>query len=425
MLTELFKGMAITGRISCRRNITVQFPEEKTPLSPRFRGLHALRRYENGEERCIACKLCEAVCPAMAITIESDVRADGSRRTTRYDIDLTKCIFCGFCEESCPVDSHRRDAHLRVPRREARRPVLHQGHAAGRGRPLRKEIAPTGRPTRSTADKLAGGAAGIRPGPPVEAGGGKRPAVTAHGKNNMNTTTALFYVFSAVLLFAAFRVITARSTVHAALFLVLAFFSASCVWMLLRAEFLAIALVLVYVGAVMVLFLFVVMMLDINTDSLPRGLLEALAGGRLVGALIALEMALVLMRGFQGRGAGAHAAALEMGNTKLLGIEIYTNYLYPLQLAAVLLLVAIIAAIALTLRERKDSKHMDPASRCGEEGRPRAHGEDAPTVERALGAAQAARRGAKGKPCMGGPSRSATTCRWAASCSRCRWSASS
>ncbi len=104
-LTELFKGMAITGKYAFKRAITIQFPEEKTPLSPRFRGLHALRRYENGEERCIACKLCEAVCPAVAITIESDQRADGTRRTTRYDIDLTKCIFCGFCEESCPVDS--------------------------------------------------------------------------------------------------------------------------------------------------------------------------------------------------------------------------------------------------------------------------------------------------------------------------------
>jgi NADH-quinone oxidoreductase subunit I len=104
-LWELFKGMAITGKYMFARKITIQFPEEKTPLSPRFRGLHALRRYENGEERCIACKLCEAVCPALAITIESDQRADGTRRTTRYDIDLTKCIFCGFCEESCPVDS--------------------------------------------------------------------------------------------------------------------------------------------------------------------------------------------------------------------------------------------------------------------------------------------------------------------------------
>ncbi|HEY0825749.1 MAG TPA: NADH-quinone oxidoreductase subunit NuoI [Ramlibacter sp.] len=105
MLLELFKGLRITGKYFFARKITVQFPEEKTPLSPRFRGLHALRRYENGEERCIACKLCEAVCPAMAITIESEQRADGTRRTTRYDVDLTKCIFCGFCEESCPVDS--------------------------------------------------------------------------------------------------------------------------------------------------------------------------------------------------------------------------------------------------------------------------------------------------------------------------------
>ena len=105
MLTELLKVMRLTGRNLFARKITVQFPEEKTPYSPRFRGLHALRRYPNGEERCIACKLCEAVCPAMAITIESEVRDDGTRRTTRYDIDLTKCIFCGFCEESCPVDS--------------------------------------------------------------------------------------------------------------------------------------------------------------------------------------------------------------------------------------------------------------------------------------------------------------------------------
>ena len=105
MLIELLKGMLLTGRYFFARKITVQYPEEKTPQSNRFRGLHALRRYANGEERCIACKLCEAVCPAMAITIESEEREDKTRRTTRYDIDLTKCIFCGFCEESCPVDS--------------------------------------------------------------------------------------------------------------------------------------------------------------------------------------------------------------------------------------------------------------------------------------------------------------------------------
>ena len=105
LLTELGKGLMLTLKYFFAPKITVQFPEEKTPQSSRFRGLHALRRYPNGEERCIACKLCEAVCPALAITIESEQRDDGSRRTTRYDIDLTKCIFCGFCEESCPVDS--------------------------------------------------------------------------------------------------------------------------------------------------------------------------------------------------------------------------------------------------------------------------------------------------------------------------------
>ena len=104
-LKELMKGMAVAGKYFFARKITVQYPEEKTPQSVRFRGLHALRRYPNGEERCISCKLCEAICPAMAITIEAEPRDDGSRRTTRYDIDLTKCIFCGFCEEACPVDA--------------------------------------------------------------------------------------------------------------------------------------------------------------------------------------------------------------------------------------------------------------------------------------------------------------------------------
>ena len=105
LLLEIFKGLFLTLKHFFMPKVTIQFPEEKTPQSPRFRGLHALRRYPNGEERCIACKLCEAVCPAMAITIESEKRDDGTRRTKRYDIDLTKCIFCGFCEESCPVDS--------------------------------------------------------------------------------------------------------------------------------------------------------------------------------------------------------------------------------------------------------------------------------------------------------------------------------
>jgi len=178
----------------------------------------------------------------------------------------------------------------------------------------------------------------------------------------MDNNTALFYVFSAVLLFASFRVITARSPVYAALYLVLAFFSAACVWILLRAEFLAIALVLVYVGAVMVLFLFVVMMLDVDVGSLRAGFWRHFPVAAVVGVVIALEMAAVLLPGFRLTDAPTtSAAALKLGNTKVLGIEVYTRYLYPLQIAAVLLLVAIIAAISLTLRARKDSKRIDPS----------------------------------------------------------------
>ena len=179
----------------------------------------------------------------------------------------------------------------------------------------------------------------------------------------MNTTTALFYLFSLVLLFAGVRVITARNTVHAALYLVLAFGNAACLWLLLRAEFLAIALVLVYVGAVMVLFLFVVMMLDIDVDGLREGFWKhfPLAAG--VGALIALEMAAVLMGGFRlGEGPRAMATTSpNSSNTLELGKLLYSEYLYPLEIAAVILLVAIIAAIALTLRTRKDSKYVNPS----------------------------------------------------------------
>ncbi len=177
----------------------------------------------------------------------------------------------------------------------------------------------------------------------------------------MDSTSALFYVFSAVLLFAAFMVITARSTVHAALYLVLSFFSASCIWMLLTAEFLAITLVLVYVGAVMVLFLFVVMMLDYNSDAFREGFWKHFPLAGVIGALIAAEMALVLTRGFDRTDANPLPAEVaQIPNTQLLGIELYTNFLYPLQIAAVLLLVAIVAAIALTLRERKDVRFMEP-----------------------------------------------------------------
>ncbi|MDF2464128.1 MAG: nuoJ [Ramlibacter sp.] len=177
----------------------------------------------------------------------------------------------------------------------------------------------------------------------------------------MDIRTGFFYLFSALLLFAAFRVITARNPVYAALYLVLAFFQAAAVWMLLKAEFLAISLVLVYVGAVMVLFLFVVMMMDINVDSLRAGFWKHFPLAATVGALIALEMAAVLMGGFRlGEEPRAVTAAvpgaIPLSNTKELGKLLYSQYLYPLEVAAVILLVAIIAAIALTLRKRKDTK---------------------------------------------------------------------
>jgi NADH-quinone oxidoreductase subunit J len=183
----------------------------------------------------------------------------------------------------------------------------------------------------------------------------------------MDTTSALFYLFSAVMLFAAFRVITASNTVHAALYLVLAFFQASGLWMLLKAEFLSITLVLVYVGAVMVLFLFVVMMLDVNVESLRKGFWRHFPVAATMGALIALELAAVLMGGFRSTqpittfANSATDPLAQASNTKELGILIYTQYLYPLEVAAVILLVAIIAAIALTLRSRKDSKYQDPS----------------------------------------------------------------
>ena len=183
----------------------------------------------------------------------------------------------------------------------------------------------------------------------------------------MDVKTALFYAFSAVLLFAAFRVITARNPVHAALFLVLSFFQAAMIWMMLKAEFLAITLVLVYVGAVMVLFLFVVMMMDINTEALRQGFWRHFPAAAAIGVVIALEMAAVLMGGFRASedslnaAATAQAAAAQIPNTQALGKVLYTEYIYPLEIAAAILLVGMIAAIALTLRQRKDSKFVSPA----------------------------------------------------------------
>lgn len=182
----------------------------------------------------------------------------------------------------------------------------------------------------------------------------------------MDVKTGFFFLFSAVLLLAAFRVVTARNPVHAVLFLMLAFSQASAVWLLLKAEFLAITLVLVYLGAVMVLFLFVVMMLDIKIDALRRGFWRHLPLAATLGAIVVLEMAAVLMSGFRVSEEPALVQVvgqpvLEVDNAKDLGILLYTEYVYPIQVAAVILLVAMIAAIALTLRGRKDSKAIDPS----------------------------------------------------------------
>jgi NADH-quinone oxidoreductase subunit J len=176
----------------------------------------------------------------------------------------------------------------------------------------------------------------------------------------MAFSTFVFYLFSAVLVFAALRVITTRNPVHAALWLVLCFFTAAGVWILLKAEFLAIALVLVYVGAVMVLFLFVVMMLDVNFDSMRTNFRSYVPVAATVGVLVVLEMTLVIVGARLG--GDAAPAAAQGSNTKALGRLIYVDYVYPFEIAAVVLLVAIIAAIALTHRQRKESKHQDPGA---------------------------------------------------------------
>jgi NADH-quinone oxidoreductase subunit J len=214
----------------------------------------------------------------------------------------------------------------------------------------------------------------------------------------MDVKTGLFYLFAAVLLFAAFRVITARNPVYAALYLVLAFFQASAIWLLLRAEFLAIALVLVYVGAVMVLFLFVVMMLDINVDALRQGFWKHFPLAAAVGALIALEMAGVLMGGFRLEAPrAAMAGGAGSSNTMELGKLLYSSYLYPLEIAAVILLVAIIAAIALTLRTRKDSKYVNPSDQVRVKARDRVRIVQMPVTRAAQPAAEPAPAAAETK----------------------------
>ena len=198
--------------------------------------------------------------------------------------------------------------------------------------------------------------------------GGRGVRVATTGSANpwrltdMDVQNALFYVFAAIALLSALRVVTARNPIHSVLFLVLTFFTTACVWMMLRAEFLAIALVLVYVGAVMVLFLFVVMMLDINLDRIRQGFWRQLPLAAVVGVVIVVEISTVVLMNFgEHRAMDAPALPANYSNTRALGALLYTEYVYPFEIAAVILLVAIIAAIALTLRRRKDSRYNDPS----------------------------------------------------------------
>jgi NADH-quinone oxidoreductase subunit J len=198
----------------------------------------------------------------------------------------------------------------------------------------------------------------------------------------MNLQAVLFYVFSAILVFAALRVVTARNPVHSALWLVLAFFTAAAHWLMLGAEFLAIVLVLVYVGAVMVLFLFVIMMLDVNFEHLRRGFRSYLPVGATVGVLVLIEMALVVLSGYLKPVAAPAAPPADVGNTQALGRVLYTDYVFPLEIASVILLVAIIAAIVLTHRTRKQTKHQDPGEQVKVRGRDRLRVLSMPSEER-------------------------------------------
>ncbi len=326
-------GLSVTLRNFFRPKVTLQYPEEKTPQSPRFRGLHALRRYPNGQERCIACKLCEAVCPALAITIESDV---GARRHAPHDALRHRPLqvhLLRVLRGSLSGGRRGGDPDTRVPHGEPRREHHDQGQAARGRRALRGDD--RGRQ-------------------------GRRRPVSLTGAPRM-FTNILFYAFGALVVIGAIGVITARNPVHCALFLVFAFFTSAVIWLLLEAEFLAVTLLVVYVGAVMVLWLFVVMMLDIDLAKLKQGFTRYAPLGILIALIVIAEIGAVEW----GRNLGLAPAVPPVpkpagySNTAELGELLYTQFLYPFEVAAVILLVAIVAAITLTMRRRPGQKVQD------------------------------------------------------------------
>src|SRR6202021_699207 len=264
-LTEFLQALVLSMRYFFKPKATINYPFEKNPISPRFRGEHALRRYPNGEERCIACKLCEAICPAQAITIEAGPRRnDGTRRAVRYDIDMVKCIYCGLCQEACPVDAIVEGPNFEFATETREELYYDKAKLLANGDRWEREIAKS-----------------IELDAPYRGGGG------------MILPALFFYFVAGICVASAVMVIVSRNPVHSVLFLILAFVNASGLFVLMGAEFLAMILVVVYVGAVAVLFLFVIMMLDVDFTELREGFSNYLPIGLVIGAVFLAELLLV------------------------------------------------------------------------------------------------------------------------------------
>jgi len=329
-LLEFISAFILAMKYFFRPKVTINYPFEKGPISPRFRGEHALRRYPSGEERCIACKLCEAICPAQAIMIESEPRADGSRRTTRYDIDMVKCIYCGLCQEACPVDAIVEGPNYEFATETREELYYDKEKLLLNGDRWETEIA-----------------------------------------KNLALDAIAFYLLAFTAIAAGFMVVASRNPVHSVMFLILTFFSAAGLFVLMGAEFIALLLIMVYVGAVAVLFLFVVMMLDVDFVELKQGFLTYIGPGLAVAGILLAEMILVGAAYFTGETKTIVEKTSETSNLEAFGEVLYTQYAGAFEAAGLVLLVAMIGAIVLTLRERKGVKTqnaMDQMARTREDG---------------------------------------------------------
>ena len=331
LMTDFIGGLLIAIKELFKPKKTINYPFEKGKISPRFRGEHALRRYPNGEERCIACKLCEAVCPAQAITIESAAREDGSRKTTRYDIDMMKCIYCGLCEESCPVDA------------------IVQGPNFEFSTETREEL-------YYTKEKL------------LDNGDRWENVLEANIKltisiDKMIAHAIFFYTFSIIAVVSAIMVTASKNTVHSVFFLILDFISISCLFIMIGAEFLGMIMLIVYVGAVAVLFLFVVMMLNVaqqkNQWFAGQATSKHIPVGLIISTLIFFEI-IIVIGGWKYKpeifDINNSLVSTSVSNTHSLGQVLYTDYIHVFQISGMILLVAMVGAIVLTFRQRSGVK---------------------------------------------------------------------